>query len=55
MKSYTKNRTTILITHKNALLSITQRLILLDQGKIVLDDTYDKVVAKLQNNIKAKL
>jgi len=55
MKSYTKNHTAILITHKNALLSITQRLILIEQGKIVLDDTYDKVVAKLQNNIKAKL
>jgi len=54
MKQYTQDKTTILISHKNALLSITERLILLDKGKIILDDTYDKVLKQLQNNTKAK-
>jgi len=54
MKIYTKDKTTILISHKNTLLNITQRLILMDKGKIVLDDTYSQVVKQLQNNTRAK-
>jgi len=47
IKLYKTNRTTILISHKNTLLSITQRLILMDKGKIVLDGTYDNVTKQL--------
>ncbi|MEN8303316.1 MAG: type I secretion system permease/ATPase [Campylobacterota bacterium] len=44
---YKKDHTIILISHKNALLSKTKRLILMDQGKIVLDGAYSDVLAQL--------
>ncbi|MFT5660786.1 MAG: ATP-binding cassette subfamily C protein LapB [Sulfurimonas sp.] len=47
MSSYKTNHTLLLISHKDNLLSLTQRLILLDQGKIVLDGTHDDVINKL--------
>ncbi|MCK5284474.1 MAG: type I secretion system permease/ATPase [Alphaproteobacteria bacterium] len=43
-----KNKTFILITHKPSMLSLVDRLILMDQGKVVMDDKRDKVIAKLQ-------
>ncbi|MCW8895090.1 MAG: type I secretion system permease/ATPase [Sulfurimonas sp.] len=47
LASYKKNKTTLLISHKNNLLALSQRLILLDQGRVVLDGTYAEVVKKL--------
>nr|WP_321265412.1 type I secretion system permease/ATPase [uncultured Sulfurimonas sp.] len=47
MKYYKKNKTMILISHKNNLLPLTDRLILLAQGKIVLDDTRANVIQQL--------
>lgn len=47
MTLYKKSRTTILISHKNTLLSMAKRLILMDQGKIVLDGTYKDVLTQL--------
>lgn len=43
-----KNRTFVLITHKNTMLDMVDRLILMDQGKIVMDDKRDKVLSALQ-------
>lgn len=54
LKLYKTNRTALLISHKNTLLSITQRLILMDQGKIILDGTYADVVKQL-NTPKKRL
>lgn len=47
LKQYKRNRTTIIVSHKNQLLALTQRLILLDKGRIVLDDARDEVIRKL--------
>ncbi|OHD98592.1 MAG: ABC transporter [Sulfurimonas sp. RIFCSPLOWO2_12_FULL_36_74] len=47
IKSYHINRTMLLISHKNNLLVITQRLILMDKGKILLDGDYADVVKQL--------
>ncbi len=52
LKEYTKERTTILISHKNSLLSITSRLILLEQGKIIIDGTKEEVVKQLSKPAK---
>lgn len=44
---YAKNKTLILITHRQHLLSMVNRLILIDQGKIVMDGPRDKVLDAL--------
>jgi ATP-binding cassette subfamily C protein LapB len=54
LREYKKGRTTIIISHKNALLQITQRLILLEQGKILLDGPYKIVMKKLSEQAKGK-
>ena len=43
-----KNRTTILITHKGSMLSLVDKLILLDRGRIVAYGPKDEVIRKLQ-------
>ena len=50
LKEYKKDKTMILISHKNTLLQITQRLILLEQGHILIDGTYRDVLQKLKAN-----
>ncbi len=42
-----KNRTVILITHRPPLLALAQRIILLDQGKIVSDGPRDTVLKQI--------
>lgn len=48
INNYKKDKTMILISHKNILLALTQRLILLDKGRVILNDTRDNVIKKLQ-------
>ncbi len=43
-----KNKTTILITHKGSMLSIVDKLILIDRGKLVAFGPKDEVIRKLQ-------
>lgn len=43
-----ENKTTILITHKGAMLDIVEKLILIDRGRIVAYGPKDDVIAKLQ-------
>ncbi|MBX2834787.1 MAG: type I secretion system permease/ATPase [Micavibrio sp.] len=43
-----KDKTFILITHKHNMLDMVDRLILLDQGKIIMDGPRDKVIEALQ-------
>ena len=43
-----QNKTTILITHKGAMLSMVDKLILIDRGRIVAFGPKDEVVRKLQ-------
>ena len=48
-----KDRTLLLITHKTELLKMVDRILVMDQGKLVLDGRRDEVLAKLmrQNNV----
>ena len=43
-----KGQTLILITHRHSLLPILDRLILLDQGRLIMDGPRDDVIAALQ-------
>ena len=36
-----------MITHRSSLLSLVDRLVLMDRGKIVADDTRDKIIKRL--------
>jgi len=51
MKKYQEKRTMILVSHKNSLLRITKRLILLEQGKIIMDGSFNDVVKKLNKPV----
>jgi len=53
MKHYKINKTMLLISHKNNLLPLTDRLILLAQGKVILDDTRTNVITQLSKPKKA--
>jgi ATP-binding cassette subfamily C protein LapB len=43
-----QGRTLILITHRGSMLSLVDRLIVMDQGRLVADGPRDKVIAELQ-------
>lgn len=47
LKENLKDKTAILITHKISLLELVDRLIVVDNGKILLDGKKDEVLAKL--------
>ena len=49
MRTYIDSRTTLIISHKNQLLGLTKRLILLDKGKIILDGPKDDVIRQLNS------
>lgn len=50
-----KDKTLILITHRTSMLPAVDRLILMDQGKVVLDGPRDKVLETLNSgNVKVK-
>lgn len=49
MKDHTKDKTLILITHKFPMLDMVDRLILLDQGQLLMDGPRDKVIAALNS------
>ncbi|MGB5276096.1 MAG: type I secretion system permease/ATPase [Gammaproteobacteria bacterium] len=45
---YTRNKTLILVTHKAPMLDLVERLIVVDDGRIVMDGPKDKVLNTLQ-------
>ncbi|MBE0495142.1 MAG: type I secretion system permease/ATPase [Campylobacterales bacterium] len=45
-----EDKTIMLITHKTTLLPLVERLIILDNGKVVLDGSRDSVLKQLQGN-----
>ena len=49
LEEYSKDKTTLLISHKNTLLSKTKRLILLEQGRVLLDGKREDVIRQLNN------
>lgn len=53
IKDYTKDKTTILVTHRKALLSLVDRIIVLDNGRIIADGPKDTVLAALNKSYEA--
>ncbi|PSV34704.1 type I secretion system permease/ATPase [Photobacterium sp. GB-210] len=51
MKHVAINRTLLIITHKMSLLPLVDRIIVVDNGKIVLDDQREKVLKQLQQGV----
>jgi len=48
LKTYVEGRTLIVVTHRNSLLSIADRILVVDAGKVVADGQRDAVVAALR-------
>lgn len=48
IENATENQTVVLVTHKQNLLPYVDRLILMDQGKVIMDGARDQVIAMLQ-------
>lgn len=48
IKNELTNKTVIIITHKNSIISLVDRLILIDNGKIIMDGPKQKVLDALQ-------
>ncbi|WGE58327.1 type I secretion system permease/ATPase [Actinobacillus equuli] len=54
LANWTKNRTMLVVTHRPQVLRIVERVIVVENGKIVLDGPRDAVLAKLRENEQAK-
>ncbi|SFV75271.1 ABC transporter, transmembrane region:ABC transporter:Peptidase C39, bacteriocin processing [hydrothermal vent metagenome] len=52
LKEYTKDKTLVLVTHKLSLLTLVDRIIVVDNGRISLDGTKDEVMKKLTKGNK---
>ena len=50
---YTRDRTLILVTHKAPMLDLVERLIVVDQGQIVMDGPKDQVLSALKGTQNA--
>jgi ATP-binding cassette subfamily C protein LapB len=48
LKEYLEDRTAIIITHKISDLSLVDRIIVMGDGKVLIDGKRDEVLAKLQ-------
>lgn len=51
IKQFSTNKTVILVTHKQTLLQLSERLILLKDGKVLLDSTYANVMNALAQKV----
>ena len=47
LKAATVGKTTIIITHKPSILTIVDRLLVMDDGAVVMDGPKDEILAKL--------
>ena len=48
MQQFIKNKTFIVITHRKPILALTDRLIVIESGKIILDGPRDEVLSKFK-------
>lgn len=48
LRETTKNATMIIVTHKSSLMELVDRLILIDDGKVLMDGSKEKVLQALQ-------
>ncbi len=51
---WTANKTLIVVTHRPQVLQLVERLVVVDNGKVILDGPRDKVLAYLKENDKKK-
>jgi ATP-binding cassette subfamily C protein LapB len=49
IRNYQQNKTVILVTHKTSLLRLVDRIIVVEDGQIVLDGKKDVIINKLNN------
>ena len=49
LHAYCQNKTMILVTHKASMLELVDRLIVMDQGRVVADGPKEKVFAAIRN------
>jgi ATP-binding cassette subfamily C protein LapB len=49
LKTYIEGRTLIVITHRNSLLALADRILVVDSGKVVADGKRDAVIAALRD------
>jgi len=54
LAQFAQGRTVLLVTHRTSLLSLVERVIVVDQGRIVADGPRDAVMAQLQSGRIAK-
>ncbi|MFK7862432.1 MAG: ATP-binding cassette domain-containing protein [Granulosicoccus sp.] len=47
MKEFSKNRTLIIVTHRTALVTLTERVVLMDKGGVVTDGKRDSVMQRI--------
>ncbi|MCP3952191.1 MAG: type I secretion system permease/ATPase [Desulfobacterales bacterium] len=52
LKKTTENKTTLIITHKPSILDIVDRVLVMDNGSVVMDGSKETVLAKLGGKIK---
>jgi ATP-binding cassette subfamily C protein LapB len=45
LRDWSENKTMIMITHRNTILELADRVIVLDKGKILADTTPEKIKA----------
>lgn len=48
LRSYAKHKTMIVVTHRNTLLDLADRIIVIDEGRIVADGPYEQVIEALK-------
>ena len=49
LESYAKDKTMIVVTHRTSLLTLADRIIVIDDGRIVADGPRDKVIEALRS------
>ncbi len=47
---YTRDKTLVLVTHKAPMLELVERLVVVDEGRVVMDGPKEKVLAALKSN-----
>jgi ATP-binding cassette subfamily C protein LapB len=50
LKSYSADRTLVVATHKNSVLELVDRVIVLEQGQVVSDEPVDKFLGRLRHS-----
>ncbi len=52
-KAFAKDVTLVISTHRHSMLQLVDRLVVIDQGRVVADGPKEKVIAELQKNARA--